>query len=59
MVITVSRINIRSSPDRHSRIVGELRQGDKVRVDVDEAAGWAKLAEGEFIRSRHLKSAEN
>lgn len=59
MVISVSRINIRTSPDRKSRIVGELRQGDKVMVDLDEAAGWAKLSEGEFIRARHLKSAEN
>jgi hypothetical protein len=59
MIITVDRINIRTSPDRRSRIVGELRKGDHVRVDIDESAGWAKLADGEFIRARHLKSAEN
>lgn len=59
MVITVERINIRTSPDRRSRIIGELRKGDRVRVDIDAEAGWAKLADGEFIRARHLKSAEN
>lgn len=59
MMVTVARINLRSSPDRKSRITGELRRGDIVMVDIDETIGWAKVAEGEFIRARHLKSAEN
>jgi hypothetical protein len=59
MIITADRINIRTSPNRRSRIVGELSKGDRVRVDINETNGWAKLTEGEFIRARHLKSAEN
>jgi len=59
MVVTVARINLRSSPDRKSRITGELRLGDVVMVDIDNANGWAKVADGEFIRARHLKSAED
>ena len=59
MVVTVARINLRSSPDRKSRIAGELRHGDVVMVDIDNANGWAKVADGEFIRARHLKSAED
>ena len=59
MMIKVDRINIRTSPDRHSKIVTELRQGDIVLVDIDENIGWAKIADGEFVRARHLKSAEN
>lgn len=59
MVVTVARINLRSSPDRKSRITGELRRGDIVMVDIDETIGWAKVADGEFIRARHLKSAED
>ena len=59
MVVTVARINLRSSPDRKSRIAGELRRGDVVMVDSDNANGWAKVADGEFIRARHLKSAED
>ncbi len=59
MQVVVARINLRSSPDRKSRITGELRRGDLVMVDIDEAIGWAKIADGEFIRARHLKSAED
>ncbi len=59
MVVTVARINLRSSPDRKSRIAGELRRGDVVMVDIDSAIGWAKVADGEFVRARHLKSAED
>ncbi len=59
MMIKVDRINIRTSPDRHSKIVTELHQGDIVLVDIDENIGWAKIADGEFVRARHLKSAEN
>lgn len=59
MVVTVARINLRSSPDRKSRIAGELRRGDVVMVDIDNAIGWAKVADGEFVRARHLKSAED
>lgn len=59
MVVLVERINLRSSPDRNSKITGELRRGDIVMVNIDEAIGWAKITDGEFIRARFLKSAEN
>lgn len=59
MVVGVPRINIRSAPDRRSHIVGELRRGDTLMVDIDESIGWAKINEGEYIRARHLRDAKS
>jgi uncharacterized protein YgiM (DUF1202 family) len=45
-------LNVREKPDRHSKIVGVLKGGDKVRVQIK--SGWAKLDEGRWIRSKWL-----
>lgn len=62
MVVNISRINLRSEPNRFSKIVGELRKGDVIAVEIDEKIGWAIIQEGEHqgkhIRARHLKSAK-
>jgi len=55
VVIGVPRINIRSAPNRRSRIIGDLRKGDVLMVDIDESTGWAKIREGEYIRARYLR----
>ena len=48
--------NIRSQPNRYSKIVGLLKGGDQVNVTI--RGGWAKLDDGQWIRSRWLvKSA--
>lgn len=46
------QLNVREKPDRYSKIVGVLKGGDKVRVQIN--GGWAKLDEGRWIRSRWL-----
>lgn len=62
MVVNISRINLRSEPNRFSKIVGELRKGEVIVVEIDEKIGWAAIQEGEHqgkhIRARHLKSAK-
>ncbi len=50
--IKAFEINIRSQPNRHSKIVGRLRGGDEVRVSIH--GGWSKLDDGRWIRSRWL-----
>jgi hypothetical protein len=50
--IKAVELNVREKPDRYSKIVGVLKGGDKVRVQVK--GGWAKLDEGRWIRSRWL-----
>lgn len=58
MIVNIQRINIRSKPNRFSKIVGELRKGDVIMVDIDQSIGWGKISEGRYIRARHLKSAK-
>jgi uncharacterized protein YgiM (DUF1202 family) len=50
--IKSTELNVREKPDRYSKIVGVLKGGDKVRVQIK--GGWAKLDEGRWIRSRWL-----
>jgi hypothetical protein len=50
--IKAAELNVREKPDRYSKIVGVLKGGDKVRVQIK--GGWAKLDEGRWIRSRWL-----
>ena len=50
--IKSAELNVRQKPDRYSKIVGVLKGGDKVRVQIK--GGWAKLDEGRWIRSRWL-----
>lgn len=50
--IKSAELNVREKPDRYSKIVGVLKEGDKVRVHIK--GGWAKLDEGRWIRSRWL-----
>lgn len=45
-------LNIRSQPNRFSKIVGRLNGGDEVHVSIH--GGWAKLEDGRWIRSRWL-----
>jgi hypothetical protein len=50
--IKASEMNIRAQPNRHSKVVGRLVGGDEVRVTIH--GGWAKLEDGQWIRSRWL-----
>lgn len=50
--IEAATLNIRSQPNRFSKIVGSLKGGDEVHVKIH--GGWAKLDEGQWIRSRWL-----
>lgn len=50
--IKAAELNVREKPDRYSKIVGVLKGGDKVRVQLK--GGWAKLDDGRWIRSRWL-----
>jgi hypothetical protein len=50
--IKSAELNVREKPDRYSKIVGVLKGGDKVRVQIK--GGWAKLDAGRWIRSRWL-----
>jgi uncharacterized protein YgiM (DUF1202 family) len=50
--IKAATLNIRSQPNRFSKIVGSLKGGDEVHVKIHD--GWAKLEEGRWIRSRWL-----
>ncbi len=50
--IKATTLNIRSQPNRLSKIVGSLKGGDEVHVKIRD--GWAKLDEGQWIRSRWL-----
>jgi hypothetical protein len=50
--IKASELNIRSQPNRFSKVVGTLVGGDEVRVTIH--GGWAKLGDGQWIRSRWL-----
>ena len=45
-------LNVRSQPNRFSKIVGNLKGGDEVHVTL--RGGWAKLDDGQWIRSRWL-----
>jgi hypothetical protein len=45
-------LNIRSEPNRFSKIIGHLKGGDEVHVKIH--GGWAKLDDGRWIRSRWL-----
>ena len=50
--IKADRLNIREKPNRFSKVVGELQHGDQVHVTIRGA--WAKLEDGQWIRSRWL-----
>ena len=50
--VKASELNIRSQPNRFSKIVGQLVGGDEVHVTMHGA--WAKLEDGRWIRSRWL-----
>ena len=50
--IKAATLNIRTQPNRFSKIVGSLKGGDEVHVKIHD--GWAKLDEGQWIRSRWL-----
>ncbi len=55
--IKAEQINIRSKPNRYSKILGLLHFGDEVHVE-EVNADWAKLDDGRYIRTRWLvKSA--
>lgn len=50
--IKAFEINIRSKPNRHSKIVGRLKGGTLVKVSIH--GGWSKLDDGRWIRTRWL-----
>jgi hypothetical protein len=50
--IKAAELNIREQPNRHSKIVGKLRGGQRVRVQIK--GGWARLEPNRWIRSRWL-----
>jgi outer membrane protein assembly factor BamB len=41
-VVSASRLNVRSGPGVSYRVLGQLRQGDVVRI-LDQASGWLKI----------------
>ena len=50
--IKAFEMNIRSQPNRHSKIVGRLKGGEEVHVSIH--GGWSKLDDGRWIRTRWL-----
>lgn len=50
--IKAAELNIREKPNRYSKIIGNLREGQAVRVKIQ--GDWAQLDEGRWIRSRWL-----
>lgn len=50
--IKAAELNIREKPNRYSKIVGNLREGQAVRVKIQ--GDWAQLDEDRWIRSRWL-----
>jgi hypothetical protein len=50
--IKAAELNIREQPNRYSKIVGKLRGGQRVRVQIK--GGWARLEPNRWIRSRWL-----
>jgi len=49
------QLNIRSAPDRKSTVVRRIKGGDKVTVTFE--GPWAKLGEGEYIRTKYLSKS--
>lgn len=52
LFINAAMLNVREKPDRRSKIVGALKGGDMVKVEIE--GGWARLDEGRWIRTRWL-----
>ena len=50
--VKATELNIRTQPNRFAKIVGLIKGGAEVRVSLH--GGWAKLNDGEWIRSRWL-----
>lgn len=50
--IRADQLHIRAQPDRFSKSLGLLYGGDEVHVTI--RGGWAKLEDGQWIRSRWL-----
>ena len=51
--ITAVILNVRSAPNRTSKVVRTLNGGTAVMIDIVDDK-WAKLKDGEYIRLRHL-----
>lgn len=47
------QLNVRSEPNRWSKVVRRVNHGDVLMVTLLKG-GWSKLAEGEFVRTKHL-----
>jgi hypothetical protein len=54
--IKAAELNIRERPDRKSAIVGKLRGGQRVKVDI--RGGWARLEPDRWIRSKWLSKKQ-
>lgn len=54
--IKAAELNIREQPNRYSKIVGKLRGGQRVRVQIK--GGWARLEPNRWIRSRWLTKSQ-
>jgi hypothetical protein len=51
--VTAVILNVRSAPNRTSKVVRTMNGGTTVMVDIVDDK-WAKLKDGEYIRLRHL-----
>jgi uncharacterized protein YgiM (DUF1202 family) len=51
-VVKAFQLNVRQKPSRFSRIVGRVQKGDVVKVTFK--GKWARLGEGQWVRSSHL-----
>jgi hypothetical protein len=45
-------LNVRAKPDRFSKSVRTISKGEALQVEM--MGGWARISDGEFVRSKHL-----
>jgi len=50
--VTAIQLNVRSAPNRRASMVRRIKGGDKVNVTM--TGSWAKLGEGEYVRTKFL-----
>ncbi len=59
-VVTATSLNVRSGPSTSNRVIGSLKQNDKVEV-ISESNGWSKVKysgkEG-YVSSTYLKDSD-
>ena len=47
-------LNIRSEPNRFSKVVGRLTKGEQVLVEKKSRDTWVKIGEGQYVNGKYL-----